>query len=112
MKMIETKYSMKYSNFVQKYFEDLSEKFGGVRAASKECGIDPAIISKVKNGKYTPSIKTMRKWFPDFTWKYDSVDQIVTVTINTEMIICKDLEELRTILDRLGYELIIIHKSN
>ena len=97
---------MTYNAYVIKRVEDEISKYGSLRAMANAISVDPAIISKVKNGKYIPKQKTFLKWFPD--------DKEVVGTLSNELIIerltiiePKDLIELRAQLKSLGYEIII-----
>lgn len=97
---------MTYNAYVIKRVEDEISKYGSLRAMANAISVDPAIISKVKNGKYIPKQKTFLKWFPD------TKDIIPTLT--NELIIerltiiePKDMVELRAQLKSIGYEIII-----
>lgn len=97
---------MTYNAYVIKRVEDEISKYGSLRAMANAISVDPAIISKVKNGKYIPKQKTFLKWFPD--------DKEVVGTLSNELIIerltiiePKDMVELRAQLKSLGYEIII-----
>lgn len=97
---------MTYNAYVIKRVEDEISKYGSLRAMANAISVDPAVISKVKNGKYIPKQKTFLKWFPD--------DKEVVGTLSNELIIerltiiePKDLIEFRAQLKSLGYEIII-----
>lgn len=53
----------------EQYCKDFAETVirdnSGLRQAARYYKIDPAVLSKIKNGKYIPSRKTLAKMFPD-----------------------------------------------
>lgn len=50
-----------YESYVMEYMNDVIAKFGGVRETARAYGVDPAVICKMRNGKYVPSPKTFSK---------------------------------------------------
>lgn len=54
----------------EKYVKDFMEKrikeYSGLRRLSRAYAIDPGFISRIVNGKYVPSRKTLKKLFPDY----------------------------------------------
>ena len=96
-----------YKETVTNYISDVIGKCGGVRKAAYEYGLDPAVLSKIRKGKYTPKPQTIAKYFPEFDFGECSDFSLATLPINkTEIVInCQELKELERQLNSIGYEI-------
>ncbi len=54
-----------WSDFISAFIRKKIRDHGGVRVVGRIYDIDPAIISKVANGKYIPKRSMMVKYFGD-----------------------------------------------
>ena len=84
--------------------KELVEQEGGLRKASRKIGMDPSTISKIINDTYHPGLKTLVKYFPECDkMKFEGEELIVQTTVLK--IECKEIDELKAQLNKLGYEM-------
>lgn len=100
---------MSYSSYVVVQINEKIAECGSLRKFAKTIGVNPGIISKVKNGKYIPKPKTYLKWFPDEIDIINSMqdDTKESVVERITIVEPKDMKDLRAQLKLLGYEIII-----
>lgn len=97
---------MTYKQFVLTKIDKAIEEHGSLRKAASHYGVDPAIFSKIRSGKYFPKPKTFGKWFPEINnMKFEEAD--AAVICQTIIVESKDLDELKRKLSILGYEIVI-----
>ena len=97
---------MTYREFVIKNATDLVQECGGVKKASLKSGIDIGVISKISRGKYIPKPKTIEKMFG--VEVPEDLEDVVEVPSEPSIVIkCKELDELKELLNGIGYEIVI-----
>ena len=100
---------MSYSSYVVVQINEKIAEYDSLRQFANTIGVDPGIISRVRNGKYIPKPKTYLKWFPDETDVVNSMqdDTKESVVEKITIIEPKDMKDLKAQLKLLGYEIII-----
>lgn len=92
----------------QEFWQDMIERTvnetGSLRKAAEQINLDVAVLSKIKNGKYTPSLNTTERYFPGsmklIDEDKDQVINVVKIVIN-----CQELKALEAQLAEMGYEI-------
>ena len=105
---------MTYQECVQTFVKDRIKENGSLRKMASHYGVDPAVLSKIQNGKYIPKMNTMTKMFPEI--EFLDVEEPWVLSYSSYEpkfeIKCKSLDELKDILDGLGYEITITKKGS
>lgn len=96
-----------YQLELKEFIEDKILSEGGVRKLSNKVGLDPSALLKMRSGNWHPKLKTVRKYFPDFA---PTTHDDYNVVRNVIEVNCKDLDDMKEQLDKLGYEIRIIPK--
>lgn len=63
-----------WEEYVKDFMEKRIKEFSGLRRLARAYAIDPSIISRIVNGKYVPSRKTLKEAFPDY-----DIPEVITI---------------------------------
>lgn len=58
------KVEITWEELCQVYISKEISKYKSLRECGRRTGIDPAILSKIRNGSYLPNYRTMKRLFP------------------------------------------------
>lgn len=107
---------MTYQEYVMDKCQKAIDEYGGLRKAAARIQVDASLLSRMAQGSYVPKPKTLKKYFPNVEADCALIDENTPVEIReineTLNIQCDGLEQLKSNLSRLGYELIIQLKSS
>jgi transcriptional regulator with XRE-family HTH domain len=62
---MEHEFMEPYEVYVMKLIKSKADAVGGLRELSRQIGVDNATLSKIMLGRFIPSAKTLKRWFPE-----------------------------------------------